>query len=168
MVEEWVSCSSRRSEVRRECISSSSDCRLDLRDAHDYRLHCRVDQPKSLKLGVGWVSLEDLLCESASMVLTLPPSSLIKPGNTTYPLLAVNQNPELMIYSLDYSSQAINLLRVSLTSQSIPSDPPFTNWPKPRVLNRKIRHMTQSIVLVQCGICALLNFRLSSDESLWI
>ncbi|KAH9821479.1 S-adenosyl-L-methionine-dependent methyltransferase [Melampsora americana] len=33
------------------------------------------------------------------------------PGNTTYPILAANENPELMIYSLDYSKKAIEVFK---------------------------------------------------------
>ncbi|KAG0139936.1 hypothetical protein CROQUDRAFT_69792 [Cronartium quercuum f. sp. fusiforme G11] len=33
------------------------------------------------------------------------------PGNTTYPILSVNENPELMLYALDYSDKAIEILK---------------------------------------------------------
>lgn len=33
---------------------------------------------------------------------------------TAYPLLALNQNPELFIHCLDYSRQAVSLVQVSI------------------------------------------------------
>ncbi|CAH7667948.1 S-adenosyl-L-methionine-dependent methyltransferase [Phakopsora pachyrhizi] len=33
------------------------------------------------------------------------------PGNTAFPILSSNQNPELFLYALDYSSKAIDLLK---------------------------------------------------------
>lgn len=35
------------------------------------------------------------------------------PGNTLFPLLAANENPELQLHGLDFSKEAIDLVKVS-------------------------------------------------------
>lgn len=33
-------------------------------------------------------------------------------GNTVYPVLSVNKNPDLSLYAFDYASQAVKLVQV--------------------------------------------------------
>jgi tRNAThr (cytosine32-N3)-methyltransferase len=35
------------------------------------------------------------------------------PGNTVFPLLSLNKNPDLFVHALDFSSEAISIAKVS-------------------------------------------------------
>lgn len=44
------------------------------------------------------------------------------PGNTLFPLLSANENPDLSLHGLDFSKEAVDLVKVSSTRFEF--DPP--------------------------------------------
>ncbi|KNZ64422.1 hypothetical protein VP01_1030g6 [Puccinia sorghi] len=50
-------------------------------------------------------------------------SVVASPGNTAFPILAANENPELFLYALDYSSKAVELVKVNTSPKNPLYDP---------------------------------------------